>query len=295
MTTVRRTTSEDADFGTLVKLLDEELHGTYGSLQAIYDKHNVIHSIDTVVVVSADDKPAGCGCFRRFDDTSVEIKRMFVKPEHRGRGISKEILAELERWAIELCYTRAVLETGNKQLAAIELYQRRGYERIPNYGEYAGIKTSICFEKHLASPDSPTTGGAVGRTRNRGRSVAAIVVAFFANAALSLITDQLLRSVGVYPPWGQPMFDVGLNVLALSYRLVYAILAGYIAARMAPRNPVRHAVILGMIGLVPSLAGVIVTISTKDLGPLWYPVALLISAVPCTWAGGLIAARGSRS
>jgi len=73
------------------------------------------------------------------------------------------------------------------------------------------------------------------------RSTAAVVVGFMVVVALSLGTDQVLHSLGVYPPWGQPMYATGLNLLALSYRIIYAIIGSYIAARLAPRNPMRHA------------------------------------------------------
>ena len=95
------------------------------------------------------DIPAGCGCFRYFAPETVEIKRMYVRPEFRGRGISRLILAELEKWAAELGYTKSVLETGNQQTEAIHLYHRFGYTEIPNYGNYEGTETSICMSKKL--------------------------------------------------------------------------------------------------------------------------------------------------
>jgi hypothetical protein len=119
------------------------------------------------------------------------------------------------------------------------------------------------------------------------RSVGAILLGFVAVAVLSLATDQLLHVLNVYPPWGEPMHDPRLNLLALSYRIVYTVLGGYIAARLAPRNPMRHATILGIVGLVISLAGVFATIPMK-LGPAWYPIAIAVTALPCTWLGGLL-------
>jgi hypothetical protein len=85
------------------------------------------------------------------------------------------------------------------------------------------------------------------------RSVAAIIVGFLAVVVLSLCTDQLLHVLKVYPPWGDPMPQPGLNALALSYRIVFTIFGSYLAARIAPRNPMRHALILGFIGLVLGL------------------------------------------
>src|SRR3990170_242344 len=81
------------------------------------------------------------------------------------------------------------------------------------------------------------------------RSWAAIFVGFFSVVVLSLGTDQVLHVLEVYPPWGQPMHEPGLNLLALAYRTVYAVVGSYVAARFAPHNPMRHAVVLGVVGL----------------------------------------------
>jgi hypothetical protein len=121
----------------------------------------------------------------------------------------------------------------------------------------------------------------------RWRSAAAIFLGFAAVVVLSLGTDQVLHVLRVYPPWGEPMDDTGLLLLALAYRIVYTVAGGYIAARLAPSAPMRHAVILGLIGLVPGMAGVIAAAGV-DLGPLWYPVALALIGLPCCWLGGVL-------
>jgi hypothetical protein len=120
------------------------------------------------------------------------------------------------------------------------------------------------------------------------RSTAAVVVGFIVVVALSLGTDQMLHSLGVYPPWGQPMYPTGVNLLALSYRIVYAVVGSYIAARLAPRNPMRHAMILGVIGVVLSSLGAITAITMADVGPAWYPIALVLTTMPCAWLGGAL-------
>jgi len=104
---------------------------------------------------------------------------------------------------------------------------------------------------------------------------------------LSLGIDQVLHVLQVYPPWGQPMHDPGLNLLALAYRCVYGVVGSYIAARFAPRNPMRHAMALGGIGLVLSTAAAIATIP-MNLGPSWFPIALVLTALPCAWLGGAL-------
>jgi len=124
--------------------------------------------------------------------------------------------------------------------------------------------------------------------RSFWRSTGAVVLGFFAVVVLSLGTDEVLHLLKVYPPWGKPMFEPRLNLLALSYRLVYAVLGSYIAARFAPRNHMRHAMILGIIGLVFSAAGAVVAITHTDIGPAWYPIALVVTALPCAWLGGVL-------
>ena len=123
------------------------------------------------------------------------------------------------------------------------------------------------------------------------RSVVAVFLGFITVVVLSLGTDQILHVLKVYPPWGQPMHEPGLNLLALAYRTVYAILGSYIAAKLAPRNPMRHAMALGIIGLILSTAGAITTITKYDLGPAWYPIALVLTALPCAWIGGALYRR----
>jgi hypothetical protein len=124
------------------------------------------------------------------------------------------------------------------------------------------------------------------------RSTAAVAVGFIAVAVLSLATDQVLHVFEVYPPWGEPMHDQGLNFLALSYRILYTILGGYITARLAPQRPMRHVFVLGILGLITGSAGAIVAISMADLGPNWYPIALAVTGFPCVWLGGMLHTAG---
>jgi len=119
------------------------------------------------------------------------------------------------------------------------------------------------------------------------RSIGAVAAGFVAVLVLSLGTDQVLHVLKVYPPWGAPMAGA-LFVLATAYRVVYTVLGGYITARLAPHAPLRHAVILGFVGLVPGIAGVLVNIAKPELGPLWYPVVIAVTGVPCAWLGGAL-------
>ena len=144
-----RTTSEDPDFRTLVQLLDRELAERDGADSTFYAQFNKLDLIRHVVMAYAGDEPAGCGAFKEYAPDLVEIKRMFVQPAQRQRGVARAVLAELERWANELGYAGCVLETGRRQPEAIALYQRCGYALTPNYGQYVGVNNSVCMRKEL--------------------------------------------------------------------------------------------------------------------------------------------------
>jgi len=144
-----RTTSEHADFRNMVNALDEDLIVRNGETQKLYHKYNKIDHINHAVVVYADNQPIGCGCFKRFDDNSVEMKRMFILPEWRGKKLAGQLLQQLESWALEEGFTKAVLETGVRQVEAIRLYTRSGYHLTENYGQYIGMADSICYSKEL--------------------------------------------------------------------------------------------------------------------------------------------------
>lgn len=144
-----RTDSSHRDFVALVRLLDDELALRDGQMHAFYHQFNQIVDIKFAVVGYKNGLPLGCGAIKPFDAESMEVKRMFVITESRGQGIATQLLEELERWSWELGYSRCVLETGKNQPEAILLYKKRGYRPIANYGQYAGIENSLCFEKRL--------------------------------------------------------------------------------------------------------------------------------------------------
>lgn len=122
--------------------------------------------------------------------------------------------------------------------------------------------------------------------RTTGRSVPAIVAGFFTGALLSLAVDLILHALHVFPPWGEPAGD-GPLALATAYRIVFSVLGCYLAARLAPSNPMKHALILGAIGFVFSAVGAAAAWNRgAAFGPHWYPVALVAVALPCAWLGG---------
>ena len=141
-----RTSSEHKDFQSLVAQLDNDLALRDGDEHEFYHQFNSIDSLKHCIVVYQDTLAAGCGAFKVFDKNSVEIKRMYVPPTYRGQGIATQILNALEKWASEIGYHNCVLETGIRQPEAIALYEKHGYLRIPNYGQYIGVANSVCFQ-----------------------------------------------------------------------------------------------------------------------------------------------------
>lgn len=112
-------------------------------VQAEYTPFNTLSLIDGAVIAYERELAVGCGCYKRFADDAAEIKRMFVRPEYRGSGVAALLLAEVERWAVEAGYSRAVLETGIQQPEAVRFYQKSGYVQNENYGQYVGMDNSV--------------------------------------------------------------------------------------------------------------------------------------------------------
>lgn len=144
-----RTDSQNQDFINLVKKLDAGLAITDGEDHAFYNQFNKIDKIKYVILVYENGRAVGCGAIKEYNSGTMEIKRMFVDVESRGKGIASSILSELEIWAKELFYKKCILETGIRQTEAIGLYQKKGFSLIPNYGQYEGVAASLCFEKIL--------------------------------------------------------------------------------------------------------------------------------------------------
>lgn len=136
MTNIVRTTSENRDFIALVSALDQDLANRDGDEHAFYQQFNSIDALQNTVVAYSDKKPVGCGAIKEFDANTMEVKRMYVIPEFRGKGIASQLLHNLEQWAVELGCTGCVLETGKRQPEAIALYTKNGYAPISNYGQY---------------------------------------------------------------------------------------------------------------------------------------------------------------
>lgn len=127
--------------------------------------------------------------------------------------------------------------------------------------------------------------------RRIGRSIGAVFAGLIAVIVLSIGTDMALHTAGIFPALGQVMSDK-LLLLATAYRSIYAVAGSYIAARLAPDRPMGHALALGVVGLVLSTVGAVVTWNKgPEFGPHWYPVALIVTAMPCAWLGGILYRR----
>lgn len=146
---LHRTDSSDPDFIELVRHLDADLAQRDGEDHSFYAQFNKIAKIKYAIVAYEDDRPVACGAIKEYSPGTMEVKRMYTSPESRGKGIASKVLSELELWASELAYEKCILETGRKQPEAIALYKKRGYQVIPNYGQYADVEDSVCFEKNI--------------------------------------------------------------------------------------------------------------------------------------------------
>ncbi|WP_300568167.1 GNAT family N-acetyltransferase [Flavobacterium sp.] len=146
MITLKRTTSDDPDFQKLIAIFDEyliDIDGEERDFFAFYNNKYLEHAL----VCYENEEAVGCGGFKEFDANTAEIKRMFVHPDHRKKGIASIVLKELESWATELNYTSYILETSPKLENAIALYKKTGYKIIPNFGQYIGVENSVCMKK----------------------------------------------------------------------------------------------------------------------------------------------------
>lgn len=149
---VARATLRDADALRLIDTLNAELSATYpepGATHFRLDEDEVAGERGALLVASLDGEAVGCGAVRRLDDGDAELKRMYVVPRFRGLGVSRAVLHALEAQARALGARRVVLETGVRQIAALGLYERAGYARVPAFGEYVDSPLSVCMARAL--------------------------------------------------------------------------------------------------------------------------------------------------
>jgi len=146
---VEKTTSENPDFIFLTETFDAYLWDRYPELKKDYWGNNLIEFNANVLIVYLDEKPVACGCFKKYNKESVELKRMFVLPEARGLGLAQLVIKELELEAKNQGFEVLILETLYKQTEAINLYQKAGFKIVENYEPYVGLLNSVCMSKSI--------------------------------------------------------------------------------------------------------------------------------------------------
>lgn len=148
---IKVTDGQDKDFIQLCHALDRFLNDLVGGEEnrAQYIPYNALNDIHDVLVAYENNIPIGCASFKRYDDKSAEVKRVFVKEEYRGKQIGRQLMESLEQLAREKGYSCLILESGEPLVAAMRLYRSLGYTVIPNYGQYVNMSDSVCMEKKL--------------------------------------------------------------------------------------------------------------------------------------------------
>lgn len=140
---------------------------------------------------------------------------------------------------------------------------------------------------------APARPSSTTRPAGAGRGAGAVVSGFLTTAVLSVAMDAVMHATGVFPPWGRAMSD-GLFAWATLYRVAFTVLGGFVTARLAPRRPMAHVLVLGGIGVVAATLGLVATWNAGPaFGPKWYPILLVVTALPCVWMGGVIAGRSA--
>ena len=146
-----RTDSHNTDFKTLSAELEAELKILDGNNHEMYASLNAVGKLDHVIIAFnyENHTAIACGAMKAYEAGVMEIKRMYVLPELRGKGVAGLTLSELELWCKELGFNQCILETGKNQPEAIQFYTKRGYKSIDNFGKYKDSENSVCFEKLL--------------------------------------------------------------------------------------------------------------------------------------------------
>jgi GNAT superfamily N-acetyltransferase len=148
---IRYTNGEDKDFVSLCEMLDDNLNELVGGekQRTEYIQYNQLNHIHDVFIIYDEGLPVGCASFKYYDEGIAEVKRVFVRKDYQGRGLSKLLMAQVERKARELNYRSMILETGKPLKSAIGLYTSLGYSVIENYGQYKNMPLSICMKKDI--------------------------------------------------------------------------------------------------------------------------------------------------
>ena len=144
-----RTDGKNKDFIENCRLLDMDLDRRVGK-KIKRDKYTEVNQLDEIneaIVVYEGSKAIGGGAIRRYDDETVELKRVFIHTEYQGQGIGSKLVSLLIEWSVELGYKRMILETGELLVESCAVYRKLGFKVIPNYGPYVNMPESLCMEK----------------------------------------------------------------------------------------------------------------------------------------------------
>lgn len=149
--TFEHTDGSNTDFVALCHELDAYLNHIVGGEEnrAQYIPYNSPDDIQDAFVAYDDDQAVGCAAIKRYDDESAEVKRVFIREEYRGQGISKKLMELLEQTVKEQGYSCLLLESGEILVEAMALYRKIGFKVIPNYGPYKDMPESVCMKKEL--------------------------------------------------------------------------------------------------------------------------------------------------
>lgn len=149
--TLKQVSYDCTDFIDLCNQLDQFLNLAIGgeSKREKYKKFNHLDTMDYVVIAYDNNIPIGCAALRKYSEKSIEVKRVFVQEKYRGQHIGSTLLKNLIMYAKTSGYERMLLETGDFLKASLQLYSSYGFERIPNYGAYAGMTESLCMAKDI--------------------------------------------------------------------------------------------------------------------------------------------------
>lgn len=149
MIELKRTNSDNPAFQSLVAKLNLYLAEINGDKHDFFMQCNNIDVLNNVIVIYKNNIPVACGAIKEYDSKSMEIKRMFVPSEQRRNGYASYVLDELQKWSKELGYSKCILETSKNMTEAVALYTKHNFQVIPNYGQYANVESSVCFEKAI--------------------------------------------------------------------------------------------------------------------------------------------------
>ena len=148
---IKETNGTDRDFHVLISELEQHLNMLAGGEEnrQEYMPHNALHDIHDVFIAYIDENPVGCASFKQYEEGVAELKRVYVKPDYRGKGIAEQLVNTVSAAAGKKGFQTLILETGKTFTAAVNLYQKLGFVITDHYEPYIGMEDSVCMRKEL--------------------------------------------------------------------------------------------------------------------------------------------------